>query len=109
MYINSLSDSTDGTGIIYGVGSYGDQNVSATAGLGWGFYGSKTADKPILMLGREVRISNNFKFITENWIPPNSDIVILSFGIRFFGENLAANLGFIHPTISGWEGFPFIP
>ncbi|MGD0338926.1 MAG: hypothetical protein ABSB78_09065 [Bacteroidota bacterium] len=108
LYITTTSGG-DGVGIIYSVGSYGNQNASLTAGLGWGFYGSKIADKPIVMLGGELRISNSCKFITENWIPPNSDIAIISFGLRFFGENLAADLGFIRPTVSGGSGFPFIP
>jgi hypothetical protein len=109
LYLNSTSGGADGAGIIYTVGTYGDQSASFTAGLGWGFYGSDIADKPVLMLGGEARLSNHTKFITENWIPPNSDVVILSFGIRFFGENLAADLGFIRPTISNTSGFPFIP
>jgi hypothetical protein len=33
--------------------------------------------------------------------------VIPIFGIRFFEEKLAADLGFIY--ISGAEGFPFLP
>ncbi len=109
LYLNSTSGDADGTGIIYTVGTYGDQSASLTAGLGWGFYGSDIANKPVLMLGGELRLSNHAKFITENWIPPSSDVVIFSFGIRFFGENLAADLGFIRPTIFNTSGFPFIP
>lgn len=48
------------------------------------------------MLGGELRISNSIKFI-------------LSLGIRFFSENLAADLGFVLPAGSRIKGFPFIP
>jgi hypothetical protein len=57
----------------------------------------------------ETRVSNSVKLITENWIPPNSHVSLLSFGIRFFGDNLAADLGFIYPAGSDISGFPFLP
>jgi hypothetical protein len=109
LYINSTAGGNKGLGIYYGVGTYGTANVSVTAGLGWGYYGSDVADKPIVLLGAEMRISNSVKFITENWFLPNSDVNLLSFGIRFFGEKLAADLGLIHPAGSGITGFPFFP
>lgn len=109
LYINSTSGGSDGVGIIYGVTSFGSQRASLTAGLGWGFSGDETADKPIIMLGGELRASNSIKFITENWFPPDSDIAFLSFGIRFFGESLAADLGLIYPAGSRITGFPFLP
>lgn len=109
LYINSTGGDGEGVGIVYGAGTYGTSNAALTAGLGWGFAEGELADEPIILIGGELRASNSVKFITENWIPPNSDIVILSFGIRFFGENLAADLGFIHAAGSDIEGFPFIP
>lgn len=109
LYVNSTEGSDDGVGIYYGIATYGNQNAALTFGLGWGFYGSDIADKPVVMVGGELRVSNSVKLITENWIPPNSDVTFLSFGIRFFGENLAADLGFLHPAGSRITGFPFIP
>jgi hypothetical protein len=50
------------------------------------------------------------KLLSENWIPMGSDISLLSFGIRFFGESLAADLGFICPAgTHDTEGWPLIP
>ncbi len=109
LYINTTSRSSGGVGILYGVTSYGNPNTSLTFGLGWGFSRGRIADKPIILLGGELRTSNNAKLITENWFPPNSDIAFLSFGVRFFGEDLAADLGFIYPAGSKITGFPFIP
>ena len=38
------------------------------------------------------------------------DVHLLSGGIRFFGENLAADFALIFPlTGEGIEGFPFLP
>jgi hypothetical protein len=109
LYLNSTSGSADGVGILYGVGTYGTADQALTVGLGWGFAEGKVKDKPILLLGGETRVSNSVKLITENWIPPNSDVSLLSFGIRFFGDNLAADLGFIYPAGSDISGFPFLP
>jgi len=109
LFIQSTSAGSDGMGIFYGVASYGTDAASITGGLGWGFSGDETADKPIILIGGEVRASNSIKFITENWIPPDSDIALLSFGIRFFGDRLAADLGFIYPAGSRIRGFPFFP
>lgn len=109
LYINSTSGSDDGVGIFYGVTTYGSPKASFTFGLGWGFYGIKTADKPIILIGGEFSASNSIKLITENWFPPNSGVGIFSFGIRFIRENLSADLGLIYPAGSETTGFPFIP
>lgn len=95
-------------GILYGVTSIGSARASLTLGLGWGFVNDETADSPVIVLGGELQASKSVKLITENWIPPNSDIAIISFGIRFFGEHLAADFGLI-TTTAGQSGFPFVP
>jgi len=109
LYINVTSADFSGLGIVYAVGTYGSSNGALTVGLGWGFSQGELANKPILLLGGELRVSNSVKFITENWIPPGTDLIIYSFGVRFFGENLAADLGFIRPSRFGASGFPFVP
>jgi len=109
LYINSTGGESDGTGIIYGVTTYGSPHVSLTAGLGWGFSGSETSDKPIILLGGELRVSNSIKLITENWFPVGSDVSFISFGIRFFGDRVAADFGLVYPAGSEISGFPFFP
>lgn len=109
LYVNTISGS-GGVGILYGLTSYGSPDASLTFGLGWEFSGGKTANELIiLLLGGEIRASNSIKFITENWFLPNSDVVLLSLGIRFFGKSLAGDLGFIYPYGSEITGFPFFP
>jgi hypothetical protein len=95
-------------GIFYGVVTYGTPATSFTAGLGWGFAEGETADKPFLMLGGEVQLSGSLKLITENWFPPGTDVGIISFGLRFFGESLAGDFGLVTSTEAG-DGFPFLP
>ncbi len=109
LYINALGIDFSGGGIVYGVGTYGSSDHALTVGLGWGFAGGEIANKPILLLGGEIRLSNSIKLISENWIPPGTDLVVYSFGFRFFGDNVAADLGFIRPSKMDTGGFPFIP
>ncbi|OPX31797.1 hypothetical protein B1H10_08340 [candidate division KSB1 bacterium 4484_188] len=77
--------------------------------MGWGFAGDDFAEKPVVMIGGEVRTSHKTKLISENWLIPDSDVNLLSFGIRFFGENLAADFALIYPTAADMDGFPFFP
>ncbi|MBU0560287.1 MAG: hypothetical protein KKG93_12035 [Bacteroidetes bacterium] len=67
-------------------------------------------NSPILLIGAEFQASNSIKLITENWILPQDSPSIISFGIRFFGDYLAADFALI-TTSEGFEndGFPFIP
>ena len=109
LYINSTSGSGDGVGILYGVGTYGPPRSALTFGLGWGFSGEDFADEPIVMIGGELQVAKSAKFISENWIPPHSDMQFYSFGIRFFGENLAADFALVHPGGARTSGFPFFP
>jgi hypothetical protein len=109
LYLNSTVSDTKGGGIYYGIGTYGDQETAITFGMGWGFVKGETANKPIFLLGGELQLSNSLKLLSENWIPSGLDIGLLSIGIRFFGENLAADLGLIHPAGSEIPGFPFFP
>jgi hypothetical protein len=109
LYFNSTSfEAKEPIGIAYGVGTVGPSDRAFTVGLGWGFAGSNFADNPILMLGGELRTGRYTKLITENWFPTASKYFVYSFGVRFFGENLAADFGMIGSSEQS-TGFPFIP
>jgi hypothetical protein len=97
-----------GFGMSYGIATYGTSRASITGGLGWGFVDGSFSSSPCLILGGETQLSNSVKFITENWFPPKTDVAIISFGIRFFGENIAGDFGLMTTTKSS-GGFPFIP
>jgi len=109
LYLRSTDGEMKGAGIAYGVSTYGSPNNSVTIGAGWGFTEGDLYNKPVIMIGGETRISNSFKLVSENWIPPSTDVILLSAGFRFFGKNLAADLAFMYPARSEIEGFPFIP
>ncbi|QLH53120.1 MAG: hypothetical protein CH6_0777 [Candidatus Kapaibacterium sp.] len=92
--VTSIPDEFSG-GIIYGCGTWGTDNNSLTIGLGLPHEEWKTFKNPIILLGGDVRLSNSVKFITENWIFTEGEVEILfSFGLRFFGDYLAADFGF---------------
>jgi len=99
----------EGVGIYYGVATFGNPDAALTCGLGWGYAGDETADNPVIMFGGELRLSNSVKLVSENWLIPGSDVVPISFGFRFFGENLATDIGFINLAGADMGGWPFIP
>ncbi|MGA9119569.1 MAG: hypothetical protein WB699_09395 [Bacteroidota bacterium] len=101
-----------GAGFLYGVASVGSTKGSVTFGIGKGFANGEFADSPVFVLGGEIQASNSVKFITENWILPGSDVDLLSFGVRFFGDHLSADFAFLYPLSEEngrVEGFPFFP
>lgn len=97
-------------GILYGVGTYGTPDLSITAGFGYGFVGRDFAEKPMVMVGGEARLSRRISFVTENWVFPGVDQPLVSYGIRFFGEKLSVDLGFINTVGEDmiFPGFPYI-
>ena len=112
MYTNLFTSNFDGAGIIYGIGTAGSDRAAVTVGVGYGFHGGDIAEKPILVLGGEAQLSNSAKLLTENWFPIGSETSLLSFGLRFFGDHLAADIGFIYPLHEGKgisSGLPLIP
>ncbi len=97
-------------GVFYGAGTYGDRDHSFTAGLGYGFAGDEMADRPMVMVGGEYRMSRRVSFVTENWLFPGLDQPLVSAGFRFFGEGLAVDLALAN--VLGEDmitpGIPFI-
>lgn len=95
-------------GVVYGVGTYGNETASGTIGIGYGFADGDFAKSPLIVLGGDLQLSNSIKIITENWILPEFEGALISFGIRFFGERLAADFGLFTSTKAGGN-FPFAP
>jgi hypothetical protein len=99
-------------GVAYGIATIGSNEKAITLGLGNGFTGENGfSENPILIAGGEIRISNSVNVISENWIPTDGTEVILSFGLRFFGEHVAGDFALITNSslLSESRGFPFIP
>ena len=83
--------------IVYGVGTWGSPDHALSFGAGWGYVDDGFSEKPLVMVGGETRVGRLTKLMTENLFVPGEDGVIVSGGIRFFGERLSADAG-----LAGW-------
>ncbi len=103
-------DDPEVAGILYGVTTFGQPDASLTAGLGYGFVEGNLADRPMVMIGGEKRLTRRTAFVTENWIFPGIDQPLISYGIRFFGKRLSVDLGLINVIGEGaiFPGVPYI-
>ena len=103
-------DDASTAGILYGVCTYGTSNGSITAGFGYGFVDGDVAEKPMIMIGGERRLSRRTAFVTENWIFPEVDQPIVSYGFRFFGEAISVDLALVTPLgeDATFPGIPFV-
>ena len=78
-------------GALYGVLTSGtpDRAISLAVGAGYDEHGF--VERAVVMFGAEMRVSRTLKLVTENYLLP--EVSLLSFGPRFFGERLSADLG----------------
>lgn len=95
-------------GILYGVSTVGTLDQSFTLGLGYYFAEDELADKPMAVLGGEIRTSRSISLVSENWIVPETYIPILSLGLRFFGEKLSADFALFCPMDEEATILPYI-
>jgi len=93
-------------GVLYGVGTFGSPDASLTVGLGYGYSDGNLAERPVMMVGGEKRLSRRTAFVTENWVYPGEHPLI-SGGLRFFGEKLCVDFGLL--TILGAKDVGFAP
>ena len=82
-------------GIAYGVGTFGSLDRSVTAGIGYGFAGSRFAREPALVLGGEWRIASRTKIITENYFILELLDPVYSVGLRNIGRRADGELGVV--------------
>ena len=102
-----LPESTS-AGILYGVSTFGTLDQSFTFGLGYGYAEDELADKPMIVLGGETRTSRSVSLVTENWIIPEKDTPVITFGLRFFGEKISVDFALIFPMEEDVFIFPYI-
>lgn len=97
-------------GVLYSVSTFGSEDQSLTAGIGFGFAGGEFSEKPMIVLGFESRISRRVAFVSENWILPGVDQPLASAGLRFMGESLSVDLALATPIGEDFifPGFPVI-
>jgi hypothetical protein len=111
--IPDIDDDIDSplVGGVYGVGTYGSLDNNLTLGIGYGFADGDFAERPVLIIGAQTRVSQRLSFVTENWILPGVDAAdpFVSYGVRFFGEKLSVDLAFINSLQDGFfPGLPYI-
>lgn len=92
---HAFDTSNYGGGIAYGVGTFGGETGSVTAGAGVAYAGAEEA-VGVFMVGAERRLHRNVKWITENYIW-SGGYGVASGGFRFFGERLSADLALAIP------------
>jgi hypothetical protein len=97
-------------GALSGIGTYGTDDASVTLGLGFGYADDDFADKPLVTLGGEYRFARRMSFVSENWIIPEVEDPLISYGLRFFGEGIAVDLAFVNVASSEaiFPGIPYI-
>jgi hypothetical protein len=99
-------------GAPFGLVTYGNADANLTAGCGFGFEDSEWCERPMLTINGMVRASRRVAFVSENWIVPVTERIYnypsfeeieikqydayVSYGIRFFGEKISVDLGFVN-------------
>ena len=81
-----------------------------TCGIGYGMVDSKLANKPLIVLGGEKRLTRRIAFVTENWIIPGVDNALISYGVRFLTEKFTTDFAFLNTTGENaiFPGIPYI-
>jgi hypothetical protein len=98
-------------GIVYAVGTAGSADASVSFGTGLAYAGGQFADRPVAMIGAEKRMSRRVSFVTENYLVPNDGVnAVISYGLRFFGEKLSADLAFWNAPGNNipFPGIPYV-
>lgn len=97
-------------GIAYVAGTFGSPDRSLTLAVGDGFAGSNVSGRPAVMLGGETRVARRISLVSENYIIPTVDAPLVSYGLRFMGENIAVDLAFFNIANSRalFPGVPYV-
>ncbi len=99
-------------GLLYVTATNGDADDALTYGLGWAYSQGKIGGDATLMLGGTKRVSRRVMLMTENYFFTGSGggYVLPMYGIRFVGDRLSTDLGFLNFVGKGESGiFPGIP
>ena len=86
----------EGGGIAYGVMTAGSDSAAVTGGAGLA-YAADGGRSVVIMLGGDRQLSRSVKLVTENYVWQGGDGIV-SLGVRFFGEQLSADVGLAVPV-----------
>jgi hypothetical protein len=96
-------------GVAYGVVTHGTRDSAVTLGAGYAYdhTSSRVDGAAVGMVGAEHRVSRRVKLVTENYAFQGGGIG--SFGVRFFGDRLSADLALVVPLGMGESvAFPMV-
>ena len=103
--IPAADDANGGVG--YAVATLGPPESNLTLGGGYLFADGEVEDSPVLMVGFYHRLARRTAFISENYTTSESDGLVYSYGLRFFGEKLSVDFAFWNAT--GSDFYPGVP
>jgi hypothetical protein len=122
------TEANEAGALLFGVASFGSSDRSLSVGIGlaatrneeflydgtgnylrserrWSF-----RDAPVLMVGGTFRVGKRLSLVTESWLFPGDDFKLsqqpLGVALRFFGERLSVDAGFVLVADVIDRGFP---
>lgn len=87
------------TGFAFITGTFGNRYNHASISAGWGYIQKESKwereNKPIIIAAGNLRVLDFVSIVTENWFFPDEEIEnsLLSIALRFFGRQIAVDLG----------------
>lgn len=86
-------------GLLFGQVTYGSPENNLTAGVAWGYSWNGLADRPLISLSGMYRVARRMTLMTENYVVPFGEgkyRIESIYGLRFLGEKICFDLGFIN-------------
>lgn len=109
-FFATVPDQPDASlGTAYGVATFGNTDHAITFMGGYPFTTQDVAQEPLFMAGGETRVGRRAKLLGELWKFPETSEVPVVFGVRWFGDRLAVDFGFVYALGSSTEGWPLVP
>jgi hypothetical protein len=110
LFATASDDERYSLGIAYGVGTFGSRRTSLSLGLGAaGELGEGGLRHPIVMVGGQVAVGRHVALVSENWIALEGTSFAnqpLGLAVRFFGDRISGDVGFVTTAESLGAGFP---
>lgn len=108
-YATVPNESGAALGTAFGVATLGSADDAVTFMAGYPFTAQDVVQEPLFMVGGETRIGRRAKLLGELWKFPETGEVPAVFGVRWFGDRLAVDFGFVYVLGTSPEGWPLIP
>ncbi len=109
-FSDDFDDEASTAGLLYGVGTFGNRESNVSIGAAWGYANDDVTSRPGIMVGGQGRVSRRVSLISESWFFSFDGETegAVSYGLRFLGENISADLAWFTPLGTGNIGFPWL-